>query len=269
VSDLSTELTGALGARVRLVDGVAWLVNGGRGVRAPNAQDLAAVGTRSKGNFQVPNLELSPEHSYTSDTGFDVDFPRWSARAVLFLVEHRDAIVLGPTTVDGASVAPDGSLYVHSINAATVRVHGAEGSINAEVLPRVTLWLRRLLMLGLQRNPAGTEAPRETYADRIPPHQGELGLWYEPTRWKLGAFLSARERQDRLNDPINTGDNRIPADGTPGFLTLHLRAMLRATDDIRVRLALDNVTNELVLEHGNGFYGAGFSGTLGAEVVLR
>jgi hypothetical protein len=179
---------------------------------------------------------------------------------VLFLVEHRDAIVLGPTTVDGASVAPDGSLYVHSINAATVRVHGAEGSIDAEVLPRVRLWLRWLLMLGLQRNPAGTDAPRETYADRIPPHQGELGLWYEPSRWRLGAFLAARERQDRLNDPINTGDNRIPAEGTPGFLTLHLRAMLRATDEIRVRLALDNLTNELVLEHGNGFYGAGFSG---------
>lgn len=84
-----------------------------------------------------------------------------------------------------------------------------------------------------------------------------------------GAFPAARERQDRLNGPVETGDNRIPVEATPGLLSLFLRTRLRATDEIRVRIALDHVTDELALQHGDGSPGAGFSGALGAEVVLR
>lgn|GEM_PF-4099350 len=58
-------------------------------------------------------------------------------------------------------------------------------------------------------------------------------------------------------------------EATPGSLSLFLRTRLRATDEIRARIALDHVTDELALQHGDGSPGAGFSGALGAEVVLR
>ncbi|WP_187346081.1 TonB-dependent receptor [Sorangium cellulosum] len=63
-------------------------------------------------------------------------------------------------------------------------------------------------------------------------------------------------------------DNRIPENGTPGYVTLHLRGAFRVGNKITARLALDNLTDELVLEHGSGFYRPGFSATSSLDVSL-
>jgi hemoglobin/transferrin/lactoferrin receptor protein len=76
---------------------------------------------------------------------------------------------------------------------------------------------------------------------------------------------AGRAPQRRLNDPVNLDDNRIPAGGTPGYVTYNLRGRL-VQDIFTLRLALDNITDELVLEHGSGFYRAGFSVMASLEV---
>jgi hypothetical protein len=50
--------------------------------------------------------------------------------------------------------------------------------------------------------------------------------------------------------------------------TYHLRGRL-VRDIFTVRLALDNITDELILEHGSGFYRAGFGAMASLEVRVE
>ena len=265
-----TDVTGAAGIRWEATEGVAWLANAGRGVRSPNVQDLSTLGPRAKAGYQVPNPDLEPEHSWTAESGFDVRTGVLSVRNLLFFVRYAGAIVLAPTTVQGETEAPDGSPYVHSENASSIDIYGTEGSFDLVLVRGVSLWGRWLAMLGTQHNETETGLPAETPADRIPPHQGDLGVSFEPSaKLKLSAFATGRAAQTRLNDPINIGDNRIPEGGTPGYVTFHSRVRYQASPATLVYLAVDNLTNRLVLEHGSGFYLPGFSATLGAGMTLE
>jgi outer membrane receptor protein involved in Fe transport len=126
-----------------------------------------------------------------------------------------------------------------------------------------------LAVLGTQTNPEGLELPTETPADRVPPPQGTLGLWVDALDdLHAEAFASGALRQDRLNDPTNLDDNRIPEGGTPGYVTVHARLAWRASRELTMRLALDNVTNQLVLEHGSGYFSPGLNAMLGADFVV-
>ena len=80
-------------------------------------------------------------------------------------------------------------------------------------------------MLGTQKNEPGGNVPLATPADRVPPPQGEIGVSYQPTEtfWTEG-FTRFALKQDRLNDPLNVNDNRIPLGGTPAYATHHVRA---------------------------------------------
>jgi outer membrane receptor protein involved in Fe transport len=260
--------TFSAGARWEFARGVAWVVNAGRGVRAPNVQDFASLGPRAGGRFQVPNPGIRPEHSLGVDTGLKARVGRLRADIFFFALRYQDAIVLVPTTVDGATKDPEGLSYVQSANASRVDLLGVEGDVAVPITTRTGAYLRWLVMQGTQYNEAQTGLPASTPADRTPPPTGTVGLWVEPREsFRLEVFAHGRWRQERLNDPINLEDNRIPEGGTPGYVTLHLAARAALSPRITGRLTLDNLTDARVLDHGSGFYRAGFGAT--ASVALQ
>ncbi len=263
------DVVGTVGARWEVSPGLAWVLNVARGVRAPNVEDLAAVGARAAGRYQVPNPELRPEHSYTSDTGLKVAVGPHQAHAMIFFTRYADAISLAPTTVNGEAVTADGDHYYHSINATSVDLLGAEASFDVALTKRLSSFGRALVMRGTQKNDAVTGLPLSSPADRIPPAQGELGVRvrvFEPLQ--LEAFAVVRAPQRRLNDPVNLEDNRIPEGGTPGYTTYHARVRYTPASSVTARLSFDNVTDELALDHGSGFYRPGFGVTASLEVSL-
>jgi hypothetical protein len=124
-------------------------------------------------------------------------------------------------------------------------------------------------MRGEQSNPPASGLPARTPADRIPPVQGEVGFRSELTETiELEVTTAFRLKQDRLNDPSNLGDNRIPEGGTPGFVAYHARVAWRARPWLCARVNFENLTDELILEHGSGFYRPGFSARALLEVRI-
>ena len=264
------DAVGALGTHWEFASGVAWFANLARGVRAPNVEDFAALGTRAQGRYQVPNPDIDPEHSYTTDTGLKLERKRHRAHVAVFYTRYTGAIALAPTQVDGASATPDGDAFYHSVNASSLDLYGAEASFDVALTERISTFARALVMRGDQFNPPETGLPEQTPADRIPPAQAELGARYRPwNAFELEAFAIMRAAQDRLNDPINLEDNRIPEGGTPGYTTLHARMKYRVAPSVLTRLAFDNVTDTLALDHGSGFYRAGFAVTGSVELNLE
>ncbi len=248
-----------------LTIGASW----GRALRPPNVQDLATQGTRARGRYQVPNDALTAEHAQSADFGFT--FVRRNAfmHATVFYQRNADAVVLAPTNVNGETTTPEGDTYYTSMNASSVETFGVEANGRLHLHALFSPFARWLAMKGEQSNPSSTGLPANTPADRIPPVQGELGFRAQLTE-TLGAELMTafRLKQDRLNDPINLDDNRIPEGGTPGYAAYYARFDWHASHWLRARLNFDNITDELILEHGSGFYRPGFAVTALLELKL-
>ncbi len=258
-----------VGVRWEPLAGLALVSNVARGVRAPNVQDFATLGPRAGGRYQIPNDSVQAEHSLSFDWGIKLHRAEVEAESFVFFLRHHGAIGLAPTTSNGQSHTPMSERYYTSVNASSVEVYGVEGSLRIPVSSQMGLWGNYLAVMGTQYNLEGLDLPLTTPADRVPPPSGTLGFWVEPRpNLHLAAFVRGYLAQDRLNDPINLADNRIPEGGTPGYLTLHTRLGWQANRALMVRLALDNLTNELVLEHGSGFYAPGFNATAGLDVQL-
>ncbi|MBI4955001.1 MAG: TonB-dependent receptor [Myxococcales bacterium] len=254
------------GARLELAPGLSLVANAGRGVRAPNVQDFSGLGARAKGRFQLPNPDVRPEHTLSLDAGIRAAVGRTRAEAYVFHLRHLDAVALAPTTLAGASHNAAGERYEHSVNAARVDYVGLESALDAALARSVGVEARLLAMIGTQYNDPRLELPAVTPADRVPPVSGSLALWVEPVRelrLELGAH--ARLPQRRLNDPVNLEDNRIPEGGTPGFVSLRAEGRFRPVAELTVRLALDNLTDAVILEHGSGFYRPGINGSASVE----
>lgn len=243
--------------------------NVGRGVRAPNVQDLATLGPRAGGRYQLPNSDLHPERSYSADAGARFRFRGHRAETSLFYLLYLDGITLAPTTLDGASATPQGEDYYHSVNAASVRLWGVESYAELMLATPLVVFGRGLAILGTQRNPQDSGLPTRTPADRVPPHQGELGTRWSPIpNLEISAFVAFRKAQRRLNDPTNIEDNRIPEGGTPGFKSYHVHTRWAPRSKVSLLVNLDNITNERILEHGSGFFRPGFSAGASAQVQL-
>lgn len=262
------DVVGSAGLHWEFARGVAWAANAARGVRAPNIEDFGGLGQRAGGRFQIPNPSLGPEHAYTLDAGLKLTGDT-RLQGFVFYSEYRDAITLAPVLVNGEAVDPNGDRYYHSANASSVRLYGFESVADVALGASVRLRGRALLMQGVQYNHADPEVPEQTPADRVPPLQAELGLAYLPVPGvEVQAIAAGRAAQRRLNDPVNIDDNRIPVGGTPGYVTYHLKGRL-VHDIYTLRLSIDNISDELVLEHGSGFYRAGLSVMASLEVNVE
>lgn len=268
-SRVMADAVGSLGLRWEIAPDFAWVTNAARGVRAPNVEDFAALGTRAGGRHQVSNPTVRPEHSYTLDGGIKLVQTLRRAEVTAFFTRYVDAIVLAPTSVDGQRTSPEGDDYYRSVNAASVELFGVEGAFDLAIGGPVSTFGRMLVMSGTQHSPPGIGVPTVSPADRVPPVQGELGLRYRHSlELQVQAFTVMRAPQRRLNDPINLEDNRIPEGGTPGYATYHARLQYQPRDGAFIRISLDNLSNELALDHGSGFYRAGFGATASLELDL-
>ena len=102
---------------------------------------------------------------------------------------------------------------------------------------------------------------------RIPPTQGTLGIrWLDPCCGNSIDFYTwLVARQDRLSS-ADISDPRIPVGGTPGYVTLGLRAGTSISENQRLTLWLENLTDTAYRVHGSGVDGRGYSANLGYEL---
>jgi hemoglobin/transferrin/lactoferrin receptor protein len=78
----------------------------------------------------------------------------------------------------------------------------------------------------------------------------ESSLWVE-------FLIRAAAKADRLNTRDEADDTRIPAGGTPAYVTAHLALGYQLSRDVTLRMGLNNITNEDYRIHGSGVNQAG------------
>lgn len=246
-----------------------------QGFRAPNLEETTLLGPEENA-FSVPNPGLRPERSDTIEGGLKLDRPFLTGQLVGWGTWIADAIVDAPTTVAGAPESADGLPYTWRENRAGARYVGVEGDLAAR-------W-RALTVSGhvawTWGEVDGPDGP--VPARRVPPLSGRVGArWDAPDdRGHVELFGQFAVTQARLS-PGDLDDTRICAPdrfvaatfadlgracpGTPGWGTLNLRGSARLVGDLRLDLALLNLTDVRYRTHGSGIDSAGFD----ARVALR
>jgi hemoglobin/transferrin/lactoferrin receptor protein len=74
--------------------------------------------------------------------------------------------------------------------------------------------------------------------------------------------------EDRITAADQAADKqRIPTDGTPGYVVASLRAGWKVNEHLDLTMALENLTDQDYRNHGSGQNEPGFGGILAAKVT--
>jgi hemoglobin/transferrin/lactoferrin receptor protein len=237
----------------------SWAVYGGlsQAFRAPNLNDLTG-NTVSNGGVQgLGSTDIDPEKYLTAELGTRYGNETFGTSFAAFHTWTRDGIIGEPGPVPNSTIATNGgSGYVYGFE--------AEG-----------FWkINRCWMLSGMAgwNEGKTESPTtgERWLARQLPFTGSLALrWTHANErlWIEGRVLGA-VTEDRV-DPVDQAQDpqRLPTNGTPGYIATSLRGGWQANDHVELTCGLENISDEDYRNHGSGQNEPGFGAILGARVI--
>jgi outer membrane receptor protein involved in Fe transport len=266
----TSDLTGSLGLVYHVTPTVNLVTNFGRGFRVPNVFDLSTLGPFPGNRFNIPNPDLSPEEVFTVDAGVKVKLPRFAGEVFGFYSDFRGKIankVTGECFRDGVGIVPPAQcqptdrLVVQSQNLNTVTLYGVEVGGRLQMLDTLEAYGTLTYTWAEEEFRDGRTVP----GDRIPPLNGQLGLFYRPIpRLWVEPFVRFSGRQDRLSDRDQV-DPRINPDGTPGWVTANVRLGWEINERFRARLAVENLFDQPYREHGSGINAPGINAIVSLE----
>ncbi len=252
----STDYSAQVGLRYALTPALAYTANAGRGFRAPNINDLAAVGSRSNNRYVVSNPGLQPETINSVDTGFKWRSSVLTGEAVAFYSKYEDRIDLIRNAVPrGSGECPatgESNDCSQNQNIQRAEYYGFEGALRYRLRSNLIAY-GSLNYVRAEKRVDGSTEP----GNRIPPLNGVLGL-----EWKLASEISIEPSlwmngtQNRL-DSVDIADNRIADGGTAGFAVVNLRAGWTPNDTYKLQLFGENLLDKSYREHGSGIDGRG------------
>ncbi|MGD1979230.1 MAG: TonB-dependent receptor [Akkermansiaceae bacterium] len=253
-------LVGSLRGIYKLDD--QWSLFGGvsQGFRAPNVNDLSGNLTTRSGVQNSGNLDLDPERTVTFELGGRHQSDSASLEIVGFYTHIEDLITRAPRSATETSTV--------TVNGNEAWVAGLELQGSWNFCQDWTLSGFLTYQYGDNERPAFLTGPGITEPlSRVAPLRGSVALRYtHPSSnwWVEGRVIAAAEA-DRLaaND---IGDvQRIPAGGTPSYVTASLFAGYQATENLQLNFAIENLTDEDYRVHGSGLNEPGLGATIGAR----
>jgi len=265
-----SDLTGSVGLVYHLTPAVNLVTNFGRGFRVPNVFDLSTLGPRAGNRFSIPNPNLTPEEVFTVDAGVKVKLARFAGEIFGFYSDYRNKIednLTGECFRDGVGIVPPAQcqttdrLVVQSQNLNTVTLYGVEVGGRLQMLDNLDAYGTLTYTWAEEEFRDNTIVP----ADRIPPLNGQLGLFYRPIpRLWVEPFVRFAGRQGRLSDRDRV-DPRINPDGTAGWMTANIRRGWDISENFRARLAVENLLDHSYREHGSGINAPGINAIISLE----
>jgi hemoglobin/transferrin/lactoferrin receptor protein len=254
-------LTGSIGLMFKPNVWSSLSSNFAQGFRAPNLSDLTKYGESKGAVFEVPNLAVKPEEALSLDLNYKVNLPKLKMVAAVYYMRISDLLISAPDLYKGKPKIISGmdTLNINSKqNAGEAFITGFEWSLRYGFAPG----------FNFRSNLAYTYGENKTARDPvggIPPFFGLAGLSWQNRDLFLEAYTRFAMEQNRLSKD-DLDDPRIPIGGTPGWLTLNIRAEYKISPLIKVNFALDNILDRLYREHGSGINAPGRNLILGLKI---
>lgn len=220
--------------------------NVGTGFRAPNIDDLAKIfDTTTNGVLIIPNNDLGPETTVTTDFGFVLKSKsnKHNFEATYFYTAINDAIVTKEFTLNGATqIDNDNDGIMSTIfanqNAGKAYITGFSGSVK-------TTLARNLAFNGSYNVTLGrvTTNGNNRPLDHIPPYYGRLSFNYAPTWGTFEAYMLFNGKKD-LKDYSTSGEDNLqyaPASGMPAWETYNFKASTKQIYGFTLFAGMENI----------------------------
>ncbi len=234
------------------------------GFRAPNLSDLTRFDSARSNEIEVPSTDLDPEFFLGLELGANYRTNNFRAHAALFYTFLFDTIVRSPT---GAIIA--GDVAITKSNVGDGHILGTELSLAWDINDEFTL-SGNFTWLDGQIDTFPTSAPNveAEVPSRLAPIQGLVALDYNlrDSGFHARAEVEFVDRADRLNTRDKGDTQRIPANGTPGYVLFNLRFDYAFNDKKSVFLHFENIADKNYRIHGSGSQEAGFSTIVGFDL---
>jgi outer membrane receptor protein involved in Fe transport len=247
-----------------------------QGFRAPNLQESTVLGDTGN-QFEVPNPDLKPERADTIEIGTKVDIDFLRLELASFFTWISDAFIredVPRQEWEKMGISPEdvGELdVVRRVNGLGQFYKGIESGLGINLFSGFKLWANLAWILGDTKTQEKTQPSR-----RVPPLLGNGGVRYEIPKGYVEVFTRWAQRQDRLHekdrkdlriceDPKKKGTLLEDCKGTPGWITLNLRAGYRFKY-VYLDITLENITDTRYKYHGSGIYAPGFNAIGSLEI---
>ncbi len=243
-------------ARLSLTD--SWSLFGGvsQSFRAPNLDDLTGNAVALNGLQTRGSLDLESEKYLTTELGIRHQTDTLDFSLSGYYTDGDNPIIR----------VRDQAGDLQTLNGDRSYLYGFETSLRWQIQDDWEFTFAAAWQDGQQRRPRVLGDPVEDDPiHRLHPLQGTVSLkWTHPSeRYWISGRLTGADVQDRLSFLGENDTQRIPPQGTPGFLTASLYAGWQARDDLDLTLALENLTDEDYRIHGSGQNQPGFNATVG------
>jgi hemoglobin/transferrin/lactoferrin receptor protein len=234
-----------------------WAVYGGvsQAFRAPNLNDLTGSTLSLGGLDSYGSPDLDPEKYVTAELGTRYGNETLSASLAAFYTWSRDAIIsersaampLRPMAAAASCMASKPKAVENQPVLVPQRHGGLERRQNRQPRHDGERWISRQL-----------------------PFTGSLALrWTHPNErlWVEGRVLGCRHRGPRPSRRPGQRPQRIPTNGTPGYLVTSLRGGWPVNDHLELTCGIENITDEDYRNHGSGQNEPGLNGIIGARII--
>jgi hemoglobin/transferrin/lactoferrin receptor protein len=212
------------------------------GFRVPNIDDLAKIFESGGGKIIVPNNNLAPEKTITTDIGFilKTESNRHLLEGTYFYTKMYDAIVTDKFTYGGASTLMyNGTLsevYANQ-NKGRAYVTGFNLAFKSTLTSSLTFDGSYSYTLG--RVIETTNRP----LDHIPPYFGRIGLNYSREWGMVEAYLLFNGKKDIADYSTSGEDNPqyAPSTGMPAWETYNIKASSKDMYGFKFYAGVENI----------------------------
>lgn len=220
------------------------------GFRAPNLSDLTRLDSARSNEFEVAAPDLEPERFLAFEAGFKFRNDRAYAQVSFFHTDIRNMIIRTPT-----GILVNDEFEVTKQNAGDGHVRGLELSGSYAVHDQVEVsgtftWQDGEVAAYPSAAPTLVAEP----VSRLMPTRIQVrARWTRPDQglWAEFSVIHAQQ-QDRLSSSDVLDTQRIPPGGTPGYTVADAAVGYRITNDFKLALRIDNLTNRAFRVHGSG-----------------
>ncbi len=232
-----------------------------QGFRAPNLEDLTGSNISNSSDEVVGSSSVDAEDVLSFELGLKHESEKFRLSSSVFYTMIDEPITrvvdnTGAETLNRITNGEDGYLY-------GVEIEGEWYISDQWKLSGNLTWQD-----GKQKSldEVGGTVTSDTIR-RLSPLAGAASLrWTHPNEkiWIEGTVLAAAT-QDNLATADLKDDQRIPTNGTPGYVVGSVRAGWQARENILLTLGLENLTDEDYRVHGSGVNETGFNAVLGVK----
>jgi len=245
-------------------------LNGSTGFRAPNIDDIGKVFDSEPGSVVVPNPDLEPEYAYNAELGLRKNFKdKVVFKAAAYYTYLVDALVRRDFQFGGQSqIEYNGELSnVQAIqNAAKAFVYGFEFGLEAFLTDNLSLSSNLTFTEGIEEEPDGTESP----ARHVAPTFGDFHVLWKNQKFMADLFLNYNGElpfddlaPSEINKEYIYAVDQLGNPFSPSWYTLNLRNQYNVSNNFKISLNLENITDQRYRTYSSGIAAPGRNLILG------